>query len=97
MEEKTGPKMVKLLAVAFEPDGTGGYFASGPESGSSVVGWFTRDPKTGQITFGGEVKGTKGGPTCLFLDSEHGFLYAGSWSANSLYVMKTEKKTPAGK
>jgi hypothetical protein len=90
METKTGGKMVKML-YAFEPDSTRGYFASQGETSGNVVGWFDRDPKIGELTFGDVVKGTGGGPFCIFLDSENGFLYSGTWATKQLFVIKTGK------
>lgn len=93
IEAQTGPRMCRIEPYAFEPDGTRGYFASGPESGGNGVGWFTRDSATGKLTFGGMVKDAGGGPTCLYLDSANGCLYAGTWGSQQLLVMKTGRKT----
>ncbi|MGH7144680.1 MAG: hypothetical protein ACREJ2_11220 [Planctomycetota bacterium] len=89
LDEKTTPAMVRLSAV-FEPDGTRGYFVSGSESSGNVAGWFTRDPKTGDLALGGIVKQTQhSGPCCLALDAKNHVLYVGAWSNQHLYVLKT--------
>ena len=88
MDDKSGSAMVCIKAYAFEPNGAVGYFASGGESSGTTVGWFTRDPKTGLILDVQQVKTAGGGPDSLFLDSEHGYLYAGTWGSQTLYVLK---------
>lgn len=90
VDDKTGATMVRLDAV-FEPEGAKGYFVSSSESSGNVAGWFTREPKSGLLTFGGAVKETKGsGPCCVSIDAKNGALYVGSWSKKNIYVLKTK-------
>jgi 6-phosphogluconolactonase (cycloisomerase 2 family) len=86
--------MVQML-YAFAPDGKTGYFASGGESSGNVVGYFTRDPKTGRLAFGGVVKETRGsGPCALWADCENGFVYSGGWARRELDVMRITRRPP---
>lgn len=90
IDDKTGLDMVRIMGMAWDDDGKIGYYVSGPESSGNGVGWCTRDPKTGVLTFGGMVPETKrSGPNNLCFDAAHNALYAGAWNAKCLFVMKT--------
>jgi hypothetical protein len=92
LSEKASRNMTRIN-MAFESDGSAGYFISGSECAGNCVGWFKRDAQSGQIEFGGAIKETKGsGPCSICLDSEHGFLYAGGWARQQLFVMRTGRK-----
>lgn len=89
MEDKTGPRMTRV-SYAFESNGALGYFSSGPECSGNVVGWFSRDPASGVLTFGGTVDSTNGkGPNNILFDSEHGVIYVGTWGSCELMVLQT--------
>ncbi|HET6252374.1 MAG TPA: hypothetical protein VFE47_32100 [Tepidisphaeraceae bacterium] len=71
-------------AFVFEPDGKTGYC-----QGSGGFHYFTRDPKTGRLTYGGALAQSQ--TWSSFLYPVDGFLYMTTWDNQSIYVVKTRQ------
>jgi sugar lactone lactonase YvrE len=82
--------MQGLNHIVFEADGRAGYCCAGPETPGSCVGWFKRDPESGNLTFGG--KAPKSVPSCHFtFCPDSGAIYAaGYWSTKSFWTFNTK-------
>ncbi|MBE7465562.1 MAG: hypothetical protein HS116_18960 [Planctomycetes bacterium] len=83
-------KMTGIITIVFDPTGTRGYYASGPETSGSCLGWFDRDPATGDVTYGGSAPGTARGVVHVAYDPKSGAVYAaGSHSNKQFWVFGT--------
>jgi 6-phosphogluconolactonase (cycloisomerase 2 family) len=82
--------MQGLNHIVFEADGLTGYWGAGPETPGSGVGWFKRDPESGNLSFGG--KAPKSVASCHFtFCPDSGALYAaGYWSTKSFWIFNTK-------
>jgi hypothetical protein len=85
---KVDANMQKITHIEFRSDGTAGYYSSGPESSGDCMGWFTRDPKTGELTFGGVAANSKRcGPGHFAFARATGTIYmAGTWRTKSFRI-----------
>jgi sugar lactone lactonase YvrE len=85
------PNMVGINTMVFTADGATGYYSSSPENSGSCLGWFTRDAKTGRLTFGGVADKSKIGPNHLAYDEASGTIYlAGNWNTKYFNIYKTK-------
>jgi len=84
------PGMQGVNQVAFATDGRTAYYSAGPETPGSCIGWFTRDPETGTLTFGGKAPHSP--PSCHFVFChDSGTIYAaGYWSTKSFWIFSTK-------
>ncbi len=101
-DEKTGalsfmkkldahPSMVGINHMVFTADGKRGYYSSSPENSGACLGWFTRDPETGALEFGGVAEKSRIGPNHFAFAPESGTIYlAGNWNTKyfSIYSAK---------
>lgn len=96
-DEKTGAlKLVEEIAEnpfsgtigMLWADNAGGYFCAHPETPASGLGWFSRDPATGKLAFGGKAK--RAIPACGFdYVPETGTIYHGGfWSSKKFQIFK---------
>ncbi len=80
--------MHKITRFVFRKGGLIGYYSSGNESSGNCLGWFKRDPDTGDLSFGGVAPKSKGkGPGHFDYAPDSGTLYmAGTWSTKSFMI-----------
>jgi len=90
-ELKVDPNMVGINHIVFTADGKTGYYTSSPENSGACLGWFSRDPETGRLAFGGVAEKSKVGPNDFGLAADGGTIYmAGNWNTRFFNIYRVK-------
>ncbi|MCG3179469.1 MAG: hypothetical protein BIFFINMI_01804 [Phycisphaerae bacterium] len=89
------PKMVKIVALIFRPDGRTAYYCCGTESSGNGVGWLTCDPQSGELAFGGWTGQYSNGAAMAWAP-DTGTLYVPSWRIGNsgVHLFATARAKP---